>query len=90
MHKVDAFEVKRDGTLEIAFNDYLSPDEVDPKRHPWKMKTSIKDDYLASATKFARKVQILGYGSKEGADENAYVPLLIFLLIYSRYEPLMT
>ena len=71
LHKVDAFEAKRDGILEIAFNDYLSPDEVDPKRHPWKMKTSIKDDYLASATKFARKMQILGYGGKEGADDSA-------------------
>ena len=71
LHKVDAFEVKRDGILEIAFNDYLSPDEVDPKRRPWKMKTSIKDDYLASATKFARKMQILGYGGKEGADDSA-------------------
>jgi hypothetical protein len=71
LHKVDAFEVKRDGILETVVNDYFSPDQADPKQGHWKMKTNIRNNYLISATKFARKMQALGYGEEDGVDDSA-------------------
>ncbi|MDC0178331.1 hypothetical protein OAI75_00850 [Woeseiaceae bacterium] len=70
LHKVDAFEVQRDEILEIVVSDYFSPDQADPKRRPWKLKTNIRNDYLSSPTMFARKMQTLGYGGKEGVDDS--------------------
>jgi len=71
LHKVDAFEAKRDRILETVVHDYFSPDHTDPKKAHWKIKTKIRIDYLSSATMFARKMQALGYGGEDGVDDSA-------------------
>jgi hypothetical protein len=62
-HKRDAYEEKLWKVMEHVVNDYLS---VSGKKFVPKDR-----DYLLSATDFATRVEILGYGGLNGEDNSA-------------------
>jgi len=71
LRKVDAFENKRDAVLEIVVNDYFRPGESPSDRWVYKEDLVDAEDYLATATRFARWMELQGYAGTEGKDDSA-------------------
>ena len=71
LHKVDAFEKKRDAVLQMVIDDYFKPGESSSDRWVYREDLTDAADYLATATRFARWMELHGYAGTEGKDDSA-------------------
>ena len=68
-HKNRDWLLAADAMALIAFDDYFKTDTGDPADLYWNPPQG-KDDYLRSASSFARKMEGKGYGSVTGDDQS--------------------
>ena len=71
LHKVHAFNKNRDAVLEIVMNDYFEPGASPSDYWVYRKNLSETEDYLATASRFARRMELQGYGGTEGKDDSA-------------------
>ena len=65
LHKQDMFSLKYDKILEAVFDDYCHKKSDGSEKYYYQ---SPKNDYLKSASRFAREFALRGYAGLEGDD----------------------
>ena len=71
LHKVHTFENKRDAVLENVVDDYFKPGKSSADSWVFREDLTDAEDYLATATRFARWMELHGYAGTEGKDDSA-------------------